>query len=204
MRDAHPVSSSSPATGDPPPARPAAHRRSDAHRNHEAILSAAIAVLVDEPTASMREVASASGIGRTTLYRHFPDRESLIAASYERVLDEAEALTERLLDAAGADPLDSLTELAVALAGLGDRYRFLAQRDAAAPAEDPEQVRSRGTRLRAYLAEAQRAGHITAQLDVEWLFDVLVGLITQASRSPASPPVRDAQLARTVRRVVAP
>ena len=66
-----------------------AHQRRDAERNHEAIVTAAIAVLADAPEATMAEIAAASGIGRSTLYRHFPDRAALVDAISLRVRAEA-------------------------------------------------------------------------------------------------------------------
>ena len=94
--------------------------RSDANRNHEAILIGAIAVLADSPQASMREIADASGTGRTTLYRHFPDRQALVAAIYERVLNEADEMTAAHSGRGALRPTPSqvLGDLAVALAGL--------------------------------------------------------------------------------------
>src|ERR1700744_1398077 len=106
------------------------HMRSDASRNHETILTAAIAVLADSPNASMQEIAEASGTGRTTLYRHFPDRQALVAAIMERVLQEADAVSGEHLGAAereDRDPVPVLAALAAELTRLGDRYRFLEQ-----------------------------------------------------------------------------
>ncbi len=52
-------------------------------------------------------VASAAGVGRTALYNHFPDKESLLVAFVE---DEATRYVTRLTDAveARADPVDQL------------------------------------------------------------------------------------------------
>jgi AcrR family transcriptional regulator len=52
-------------------------------------------------------VASAAGVGRTALYNHFPDKESLLVAFVE---DEAARYVTRLTEAveAHADPVDRL------------------------------------------------------------------------------------------------
>jgi AcrR family transcriptional regulator len=89
-------------TDDPP-------QRADARRNRDAVLSAAIRVLSERPDASMREIAEASGVGRTTVYRHFPQRDDLVRALFRRVFEDAHELTERLVGAgraawAAADP----------------------------------------------------------------------------------------------------
>jgi serine phosphatase RsbU (regulator of sigma subunit) len=57
------------------------NRREDARRNRERIVKAAGRVLAQSPSASLEDVATAAGVSRTTIYRHFPDRDSLIAAS---------------------------------------------------------------------------------------------------------------------------
>jgi serine phosphatase RsbU (regulator of sigma subunit) len=57
------------------------NRREDARRNRERIVKAAARVLAQSPSASLEDVATAAGVSRTTIYRHFPDRDSLIAAS---------------------------------------------------------------------------------------------------------------------------
>jgi AcrR family transcriptional regulator len=180
--------------------------RSDASRNHEAILTCAIAVLADSPQASMRDIADASGTGRTTLYRHFPDRDALIEAIYDRVLAEADDITAQALGARGdPDPVAILADLCVELAGLGDRYRFLEQHLSAASAKGPGEARRRGGPLLDYLRTGQRQGRIRHDLDAVWLFDVLVALITHAAgQTRADQASRDSMLRSTVRSIVAP
>jgi AcrR family transcriptional regulator len=160
--------------------------RRDAVRNRQAILSSAIGVLADRPTASMREIALASGTGRTTLYRHFPDREALVFAIFDRLIDEANARTARALAAGGdAEPVHVIADLGVELADLGDRYRFLQQNLLSAGRfADPDARAERRMPLRRYMTAAQQAGRIRADLDVGWLLDVFVSLVTQAASRP--------------------
>ncbi|MGP3978142.1 TetR/AcrR family transcriptional regulator [Streptomyces sp. 8N114] len=74
--------------------------RADAVRNRERILNAAReAFVVHGADASLDEIARAAGVGNATLYRHFPDRDSLVHgvmhAVTERIAERAErALTE--------------------------------------------------------------------------------------------------------------
>jgi serine phosphatase RsbU (regulator of sigma subunit) len=64
--------------------------RSDAVARHERILEAAAALSGDRRT-SMIEIAAAAGVGRSTLYRHFPHREALDRALQQRAANEIPA-----------------------------------------------------------------------------------------------------------------
>ena len=80
--------------------------RSDAARNHQALVRAAIAAVHREgPRVPMATIAAGAGVGIGTLYRHFPTREDLLGylthASFEQVLANARA-AEDAATAAGA------------------------------------------------------------------------------------------------------
>ena len=66
-------------------------RRRDAERSIAAIVGAAVDAFGRGSDVSMSEIATAAGVGRVTLYAHFPSREALIEAATERVLVEASA-----------------------------------------------------------------------------------------------------------------
>jgi AcrR family transcriptional regulator len=71
-------------------------QRSDAARNHEALVRAATAAMHREgPHVSMATIAADAGVGIGTLYRHFPTREdlfnSLTHRSFEQVLSNVRA-----------------------------------------------------------------------------------------------------------------
>ncbi|HEV7626148.1 MAG TPA: helix-turn-helix domain-containing protein [Streptomyces sp.] len=53
--------------------------RADARRNRERIVQVAVGLFAEHgPGVSMEEIAQAAGLGVGTLYRHFPDRRSLL------------------------------------------------------------------------------------------------------------------------------
>ncbi|WP_430297604.1 TetR/AcrR family transcriptional regulator [Sinomonas sp. B1-1] len=76
----------------------------EAHRQavHEAILEAGHALAVERGVASvtMSEVAARVGIGRATLYKYFPDVESILIARHQRHVAHHLERLERLRDQA--------------------------------------------------------------------------------------------------------
>ena len=69
--------------------------RSDAQRNKEDILAAAVLAFTKDANASLEGIARAAGVGIGTLYRHFPSREDLLNylthRSFEQVLSNVQA-----------------------------------------------------------------------------------------------------------------
>lgn len=154
-----------------------ARLRSDARRNRRTVLDAAVTLLAQRPNATMQEVADASGLGRTTVYRHFPRRQDLIDALFEEVLREAaETVDEALASASSAREL--LCDLGSRVIAIGDRYRFLdahpdvrdrslAGENAMDPANNP---------LEQYLSAAQARGEVRGDVPVSWMLTTLRGL----------------------------
>jgi AcrR family transcriptional regulator len=87
------------------------NRRGEGSRLRDDILRAAAELLDDsgrEESVTLRAVARRVGIAAPSIYRHFPDRESILLAVISRAFAE---LTERLRDgraAAGDDPVQRL------------------------------------------------------------------------------------------------
>ncbi|GAA1569123.1 TetR/AcrR family transcriptional regulator [Kribbella sancticallisti] len=66
-------------------------KRADAQRSIAAILAAAVECLGRNPDASVSEIAKAAGVGRVTLYGHFPNRVDLVDAAFARAVEEGHA-----------------------------------------------------------------------------------------------------------------
>lgn len=103
-------------------------KRSDARRNRDAILAAALEALTDSPDASLNAIARRAGVANATLYRHFPTREQLVLATYQhevgKLIDAADSL---LREEPPMDALNSwvnhLAHYAVTKHGLADALR---------------------------------------------------------------------------------
>lgn len=77
--------------------------RSDARRNRDALLAAARDVFARAGAdAPIEDVARAAGVGKGTLYRHFPTREHLFAAILQESVDALRDLARALLEAPDA------------------------------------------------------------------------------------------------------
>jgi AcrR family transcriptional regulator len=98
--------------------------RADARRNRDRIITTARTVFTERGTeVPMEEIARAAGVGIGTLYRRFPDRDSLIGAvgrdAFQRVLDEARTIGDR-----EPDPWRALTDFLLRAADLRTVIRF--------------------------------------------------------------------------------
>jgi AcrR family transcriptional regulator len=72
-------------------------RRTDAQANHAALLSAAARLFAARGSdVTYEEIAHTAGVGRATLYRHFPSRDDLLGAILDGIQDELEQLAGEL------------------------------------------------------------------------------------------------------------
>jgi AcrR family transcriptional regulator len=103
-------------------------KRSDARRNREAILAAALEALTTAPDASLNAIAKRAGVANATLYRHFPTREELVLATYQHEVQSlVDAAGQLLREQAPIEALRSwverLARYAVTKHGLADALR---------------------------------------------------------------------------------
>lgn len=146
---------------------PTTPKRVDAARNIARILDAATAVLSEDPAAGMSEVAERAGVGRATLYRHFPSRDELFEAIRARARREA-------VDAVEACPVDEgsavecIERIVCVIIEQGDRYRFL-HREPKSPNSIDIETRERcAAVLRAAIERGQRRGELSRAMPAAW------------------------------------
>lgn len=147
-------------------------------RTRAAIIEAAAAVLADDRTATLPDIAKAAGVGRTTVHRYFPDRECLI---HETIRDSVRVVTEAVASAAPEDgcPVDALRRVINAMISVGNRILFLF--------EDPEVLRGLPpesmpdtTYVAGLIQRGQAAGVFDTEVTAVWLEHSLYGLVKWA------------------------
>jgi AcrR family transcriptional regulator len=99
--------------------------RADARRNRARLVDAARELFAEVgiEAAGMNDVARRAGVGPGTLWRHFPNKEALVAEVVGESLDELAALADELR---ATEPPGALRTWAAALLGHVARYRGLA------------------------------------------------------------------------------
>jgi AcrR family transcriptional regulator len=99
--------------------------RADARRNRARLVEAARELFGEAgiEAAGMNDVARRAGVGPGTLWRHFPNKEALVAGVVGESLDELATLADELR---ATTPADALRAWAAALLGHIARYRGLA------------------------------------------------------------------------------
>jgi AcrR family transcriptional regulator len=168
-------------SADAPPSRGARGRRADARRNITAILDAAVTCLTHNPDVSMGDIAGAAGVGRVTLYGHFPSRAELVDAVFANALEQA----ERALAAVETtgDPRQVLTGLITSSWRNVARFRALL---VAAERELPaERIRAHHHQIlrhvEALIARGQGNGAFRSDLPVSWLVAIFYGTLHSAA-----------------------
>jgi AcrR family transcriptional regulator len=165
-----------------PTGAPPARKRADAERNIAAILDAALVCFAEHPQATMAEIARAAGVGRVTLYAHFPSRDELVAAVLDRAIGEAKtALEANADDDVPAD--EALATLIRSSWRVLDRHRALFEVAQASLGHrrlrqhhDPAMAR-----FDQLIARGQAEGRFRTDLPRSWLVTVVFSLLHAAA-----------------------
>jgi TetR/AcrR family transcriptional regulator, mexCD-oprJ operon repressor len=140
-----------------------------------AILDGAARIFaVQGEQASMNDVAEAAGVARATVYRYFPNRESLLEALARAAVNDVDArLASARIDEVA--PEEGIARAVRALVDVGDSFVLLA-RDRLR--SDPEQFeRSLTQPLRRLFERGQASGDIRDDIASARLTESLIGLI---------------------------
>lgn len=174
---------------------PGTVRRADARHNVDRILRAAVTCLGRDPAASMTDIAREAGVGRVTVYAHYPSREALVEAAMVHVLAEGDEVLEAV-DLTG-DPRDGLRAL------IESGWMLLAQStsvlEAALAALPPGRVQELHAkpeqRVHDLIRRGQADGVFRTDLPAQWLASVLhyilhgaVGDVAAGRLDPAAAP----------------
>jgi TetR/AcrR family transcriptional repressor of mexCD-oprJ operon len=160
----------------------APRRRADAERSIAAILDAGLACFSRSADAGIAEVARAAGVGRVTVYAHFPSREQLVDA----VLAHALARANAVLDSVAIDDgpaADALSRLIRSSWQVLERHRgglTAAQRHLS-----PERIRQHHdqamARVERLIARGQEEGEFRTDLPRSWLVATFYSLMHGAA-----------------------
>lgn len=193
----------------------------------EALVKESMAILAGNATASMSDVASELGVGRTTLYRHFGDREAMIA---EVARLGARMFGEALMSARpeSGPGLDAVERVCAQLFTVPDTLTLMfaddpiitegvfaevererrAKVEGASVAGDAAESGSAGDDdlLEAVIARGQSDGSITAEVPVGWaavyvILTIGSGHLFSVTSGEAGPDGRARALALTIRAV---
>ncbi|MFI6496771.1 TetR/AcrR family transcriptional regulator [Nonomuraea typhae] len=157
--------------------------RADAERNIEAILDAGQRLLTLDPGASVAEVAKAAGVGRVTLYGHFPSREHLVDAVITRAIQEADAALDdpELAELPAAEAMARLVASSWEI--LNRHSRLFVAADRALPAE---RIRERHAeplrRVEALIERGRASGEFRTDVRASWQVSTFFALLHTAAQ----------------------
>jgi AcrR family transcriptional regulator len=176
-----------------PTTRPVGRPRSE--RADKAIIDATLALLVEEGGVggvTIEAVAARACVGKTTIYRRWPNKEALI-------IDALASLKEPIADLGGTSVRDDLVALARALGvekgdrqrvgvywsvfGNGDKHPELHRRFIR------DVVEPRRERMRAVLRRGIETGELRPDIDIDLVMWLIMGAIVNRARAWGIGPV---------------
>lgn len=134
-----------------------------------------MAVFADDPTATIDQVASAAGMGRATVHRHFPSRDQLRQAVWLAALDHVgEAV--RAVPTDDMAPLTALDRVLEAIVAESVAYRVLVRVGVEIDPEVDAAFDDLLGEVRRIIERAQDEELLDPAMEVEWVADAWTGL----------------------------
>ena len=174
-----------------PPGRPRSERAA------KAIIDATLDLLAEEggvAGVSIEAVAARAGVGKTTIYRRWPNKEALI-------IDALAALKAPFPEPVGDSVRDDLIAVARAfMTDKADKKRLDCYWSIIGGAERYPELMARFTRevieprrdvIRAVLRRGISSGELRADLDVEVTLWLIMGAVAQRARAHGAGPMPD-------------
>jgi AcrR family transcriptional regulator len=161
-------------------------KRADARRNYDKVVTAAREAFAERgASTSLEEIARRAGVGIGTLYRNFPNRQSLLEAVYA---GEVESLCSSAAEFAELEPWEGFVAWVQGLVGYMATKQALAQELFEYVDRDAPLFQSCRTLLFAtaepLLARAQAAGEVRPDTNVAEIIQLVGGI----SKIPAAEP----------------
>lgn len=165
------------------------------------------------PETGLGEVASAAGMGRSSLYHYYPDKQALLRDLVHETLAEERALFHACLRGEGSvlERVESLMDGCVGLfdawASLGRLFLDLRLHDAVGFRRFFREIRAE---FAAVLREGQASGEVSLEVDAELagatLIGAIDGLLVQhfLDRKAFEPEALRRELGRIAKRVLEP
>ncbi|WP_307783142.1 helix-turn-helix domain-containing protein [Streptomyces sp. MBT53] len=183
-------------------ARPPAGLRADARRNYERLLAEArVSFAAHGTDASLEDVARRAGVGIGTLYRHFPNRQSLMSAVFEDAVGELLARSRELQSA--PQPCVALVSWLREMVAHASEYRGLSRALMAVADDDTSALGRCSAPIReaggALLSRAQDGGDVRGDVEIGDLLQLTHAIALAAEGNPGDPELADRLLTLTLR-----
>ncbi|WP_344179650.1 helix-turn-helix domain-containing protein [Kribbella lupini] len=176
-------------------------QRADAVRSRVQLMTAARDVFAVRGTeATIAEIAASAGLGKGTVFRHFANKDELVAAIVDEMIDDLVAKTENLLRA--DDPAEGLRGFMTAGIELQVHNQAFCDVAAGAAVREHPVLKPKIARLEsaveALVTRARDAGAVRADITGQDVMLLLTGIYqTAAPALPDSPDIWRRYLALT-------
>lgn len=146
-----------------------------------AVMEAALELYTFHPNASLDDVAARAGVGRATLFRHFPNRTALLRAAGAHVIAELDAALVVASIPADATPQQHLRSLLAVMVDAGlPLHAVFGMAELAEDAELQAALQVLDRHIEPVVAECRAAGLFDAHVPPAWIEAAFDGLLYAA------------------------